>query len=168
MACVHVFVCPCTCACVRASAHRCMRLYVCACVQAFLHSLMVSCRQGDQAGDASVLPGMVTYTIPGIAFGMPSSVGPLHFAPVFTSRHTAEIAWVQSCLCTGCIIFLQHLAKRAKLRPTVCLVMASVAHSDVVDICLCMCVCVHLCLPVNPSACWCIGLSTSHDHLSCT
>jgi len=95
----------------------CMRLYVRACVHAFFYSLMVSCRKNDQAGDAPVQPGMVTYTIPGIAFGMPSSVGPLHFAPVFTSRHTAEIAWVQTCLCTGCIIFLQTLAKRAKLRP---------------------------------------------------
>ncbi|KAL0046084.1 hypothetical protein WJX82_001939 [Trebouxia sp. C0006] len=67
--------------------------------------------QGDQAGDASVLPGMVTYTIPGIAFGMPSSVGPLHFAPVFTSRHTAEIAWDVVCE----MLILRHVQKR-KLR----------------------------------------------------
>lgn len=67
--------------------------------------------KNDQAGDASVQPGMMTYTIPGIAFGMPSSVGPLHFAPVFTSRHTAEIAWdvVREML------ILRHIQKR-KLR----------------------------------------------------
>ncbi len=146
MARVHAFVRSCTCACVRASVHRCMRLYVRACVCAFFHSLMVSCRKSDQAGDASVQSGMVTYTIPGIAFGMPSSVGPLHFAPVFTSRHTAEIAWVQICLRTGCIILLQSLAKRANLRPNACLVMASATHSVVVAICLCMCVFVCACL----------------------
>ncbi|DBA98759.1 TPA: hypothetical protein ACH3X1_014530 [Trebouxia sp. C0004] len=68
-------------------------------------------RGKSDAGDASVQPGMVTYTIPGITFGMPSSVGPLHFAPVFTSRHTAEIAWdvVREML------ILRHVQKR-KLR----------------------------------------------------
>lgn len=123
-----------------------MPSYVCACVHVFLHSLLVSCRTGNRAGDASVQPGMVTYTIPGVAFGMPSSVGPLHFAPVFTSRHTAEIAWVQTCFCTGCIIFLQNLTKRATLRPNVCLVMAFVTHSDVGAICLFMCVFICACL----------------------
>jgi len=108
--------------------------FVRACMHSFFHSLMMSRRKSDQAGDASVKPGMVTYTIPGVAFGMPSSVGPLHFAPVFTSRHTAEIAWVRPCLCIGCVIFLQVFAKRVRLRLHVCRVMASMTHSDVVDI----------------------------------
>jgi len=107
--------------------------FVRACMHSFFH-LMMSRRKSDQAGDASVQPGMVTYTIPGVAFGMPSSVGPLHFAPVFTSRHTAKIAWVRPCLCIGCVIFLQVLAKRVTLRLHVCRVLASMTHSDVVGI----------------------------------
>ena len=155
----------CTGACVRTSVRTCLRVV--------LPSLVVSCRKGDQACDAAVQPGMVTYTVPGVAFGMPSSVGPLHFAPVFTSRHTAEIAWVLFCLGTGCIIVLQVLAKRAKLRPSACLVMASVTHSDVVATCLCTCVFNFACLstylfagasasqPVMSMICVCVCVCTA-------
>lgn len=45
-----------------------------------------------------MVPGMLTYTIPGITIRMPSSVGPLQFAPHFTTRHTAEVAWVRMTL----------------------------------------------------------------------
>lgn len=75
--------------------------------------LLPSCRSGDKASEESAQPGMVTYTIPGITFGMPSSVGPLQFAPVFTSRHTAEIAWVRlSCMSDHC-----HMQSRLCRKP---------------------------------------------------
>ena len=58
-------------------------------------------RQDSGSVTDEIGPGMATYTIPGISFTMPSSVGPLQFFPLFTSRHTAEVVWVwiiPSCL----------------------------------------------------------------------
>ena len=51
----------------------------------------------------AMIPGMTMYSIPGITFQLSSSVGPLEFSPLFTSRHTAEAAWVRQHL------FLSHL-----------------------------------------------------------
>ena len=44
--------------------------------------------------EESLRRGLLAYTIPGIWLDMPTLVGPLRFTPVFTSRHTATMAWV--------------------------------------------------------------------------
>lgn len=42
--------------------------------------------------------GMTTFTIPGVSFALPTTAGPLNFSLVFTSRHTAEVAWVSESI----------------------------------------------------------------------
>lgn len=71
---------------------------------------VTACRQDDGSGLDGLVPGMATYTIPGISFTMPSSVGPLQFSPLFTTRHTAEIAWVWTILFLGCLVVICHLS----------------------------------------------------------
>lgn len=77
----------------------------CLCWLCYDFMTMRSCRKGHQAVREALQTGLTTYTIPGIAFGMPTSVGPLHFAPVFTSRRTAEIAWVRGPHVKICMLY---------------------------------------------------------------
>ena len=62
------------------------------------------CRGNTQTDD-QVVPGLATYSIPGIAFVVQSTVGPLQFSPLFTSRRTAELTWVRSFPASHCSTF---------------------------------------------------------------